>query len=204
MLRSIADEAGRLNRLIANLLAMTRLEAGALEVKRSWHSLEEIVGAALHRVEPLLGGRPIRVEVDRGLPLVAVDDVLIEQVIFNLIENASKHAPSSEPIEIHARAEGGEVEVSVADRGPGLPPGAGEQVFDKFYRGEESRGTVGVGLGLAVCRGIVEAHGGRIRALDRPGGGALFAFTLPLSADVPSVEAEPQVAEESPRTGVAP
>jgi two-component system sensor histidine kinase KdpD len=183
---------------------MTRLEAGALEVKRSWHSLEEIVGAALRRIEPLLGGRPIRVEVDRDLPLLAVDDVLVEQVIFNLIENASKHAPSSEPIEIRARTEGEDVVVSVGDRGPGLPAGAGEQVFEKFYRGEESRGTVGVGLGLAVCRGIVEAHGGRIRALDRPGGGALFVFTLPLSAEAPSIEAETPVAAEPPRTGVAP
>ena len=123
MLKSVADEASRLNRLVGNLLAMTRLEAGALEVKRSWHSLEEIVGAALHRIEPLMENRPVRIEIPRDLPLIAVDDVLLEQVVFNLVENALKHAPDEQPIEIRARASGDEVEVSVADRGPGLPPG---------------------------------------------------------------------------------
>src|SRR5262249_57102291 len=124
MLRSIADEAGRLNRLVANLLAMTRLEAGALEVRRSWHSLEEVVGAALHRLEPLLGTRPVRVDLPPDLPLVAVDDVLLEQVVFNLVENSIKHAPASTPIEIAARVREHDVEVSVADRGPGLAPGS--------------------------------------------------------------------------------
>src|SRR5207249_12059654 len=92
MLKTAADEASRLNRLVANLLAMTRLEAGALEVKRSWHSMEDLIGAALHRLEPMTGGRPIAVDVDADLPLVPVDDVLIEQVVFNLVENALKHA----------------------------------------------------------------------------------------------------------------
>jgi len=191
MLRSIADEAGRLNRLIANLLAMTRLEAGALEVKRSWHSLEEVVGAALHRLEPLLGDRAVRVSLPTPLPLVAVDDVLIEQVVFNLLENAVKHAPSSTPIEIEARVCEHELELSISDRGPGLVPGSEEQVFEKFYSGDTSRRTGGVGLGLAIARGIVEAHGGRLRASNRPDGGARFAFTLPLDARAPGVEPEP-------------
>ena len=202
MLRSIADEAGRLNRLIANLLAMTRLEAGALEVKRSWHSLEEVVGAALHRAEPLLAGRPVRVSLPAELPLVAVDDVLLEQVVFNLLENAIKHAPSSTPIEVEARVREHEVELAIADRGPGLAPGSEEQVFEKFYRGDSSRRAGGVGLGLAICRGIVEAHGGRLRAANRPDGGALFAFTLPLDRRAPGVEleesAEPPHAETRP------
>ena len=193
MLRSIADEAARLNRLVSNLLAMTRLEAGALEVKRSWHSLEEVVGAALHRLEPLLGGRPLRVGLPVQLPLVAVDEVLLEQVVFNLLENAVKHAPSSTPIEIEARVRDHEVELSVADRGPGLVPGSEEQVFEKFYRGDASRRAGGVGLGLAICRGIVEAHGGRLRAANRPDGGAAFSFTLPLDAHAPVVEPEPSL-----------
>jgi two-component system sensor histidine kinase KdpD len=193
MLRSIADEAARLNRLVTNLLAMTRLEAGALEVKRSWHSLEEVVGAALHRLEPLLGGRPVRVGLPAQLPLVAVDEVLLEQVVFNLLENAVKHAPSSTPIEIEARVRDHEVELSVADRGPGLLPGSEEQVFEKFYRGDASRRAGGVGLGLAICRGIVEAHGGRLRAANRPDGGAAFSFTLPLDAHAPVVEPEPSL-----------
>jgi len=193
MLRSIADEAARLNRLVSNLLAMTRLEAGALEVKRSWHSLEEVVGAALHRLEPLLGGRPLRVGLPVQLPLVAVDEVLLEQVVYNLLENAVKHAPSSTPIEIEARVRDHEVELSVADRGPGLVPGSEEQVFEKFYRGDASRRAGGVGLGLAICRGIVEAHGGRLRAANRPDGGAAFSFTLPLDAHAPVVEPEPSL-----------
>ena len=193
MLRSIADEAARLNRLVSNLLAMTRLEAGALEVKRSWHSLEEVVGAALHRLEPLLGGRPVRVGLPAQLPLVAVDEVLLEQVVYNLLENAVKHAPSSTPIEIEARVRDHEVELSVADRGPGLVPGSEERVFEKFYRGDTSRRAGGVGLGLAICRGIVEAHGGRLRAANRPDGGAAFSFTLPLDAHAPVVEPEPSL-----------
>jgi len=150
----------------------------------------QVVGAALQRLEPLLGGRPVRVNL-RVLPLVAVDDVLLEQVVYNLLENAVKHAPSSTPIEIEARAGEHEVEVSIADRGPGLSPGSEEQVFEKFYRGAPSRRAGGVGLGLAICRGIVEAHGGRLRAANRPDGGAVFAFTLPLDARAPGVEPEP-------------
>jgi two-component system sensor histidine kinase KdpD len=202
MLRSIADEAGRLNRLVANLLAMTRLEAGALDVRRSWHSLEEVVGAALHRLEPLLGTRPVRVNLPASLPLVAVDDVLLEQVVFNLVENAAKHAPSTTPIEVEARVRERELEVSVADRGPGLAPGSEERVFEKFYRGDDSRRSGGVGLGLAICRGIVEAHGGRLRAANRSDGGAVFTFTLPLETPAPTVAPEP--AAESPRVETAP
>jgi len=202
MLRSIADEAGRLNRLVANLLAMTRLEAGALEVRRSWHSLEEVVGAALHRLEPMLGSRPVRVSLLPTLPLVAVDDVLLEQVVFNLVENAVKHAAATSPIEIEARLRDHEVELSIADRGPGLAPGSEERVFEKFYRGDASRRSGGVGLGLAICRGIVEAHGGRLRAANRPDGGAIFSFTLPLDTRAPVIEPEP--APEPPRVETTP
>ncbi len=199
MLRTVADEAARLNRLVANLLSMTRLESGALEVKRSWHSMEEIIGAALHRIEPLLSERPVTVETALDLPLVAVDDVLIEQVVFNLVENAVKHAPSDTLIEIRARANDPMLEVTVADRGPGLPPGEEAQVFEKFYRGEGSHRSGGVGLGLAICKGIVEAHGGRIRAMNRPGGGAILWFALPLGTGAPAVE--PEDSEDPP--GVA-
>src|SRR5262249_26690694 len=127
MLKTVADEAERLNRLVGNLLAMTRLETGPPQGKRSWHPLEEVIGAALHRIEPLMGNRPARIEIAPNLPLVAVDDVLIEQVIYNLVENALKHAPSHEPIEIRARVLESQIEVSVADRGPGLPPAAEDQ-----------------------------------------------------------------------------
>ena len=203
MLRSIADEAGRLNRLVANLLAMTRLEAGALEVKRSWHTLEEVVGAALQRIEPLLGDRPLHVQIPPDLPLVAVDDVLLEQVVFNLVENALKHAPGAQPIDIEARSRGREVELSIADRGPGLAPGSEDRVFEKFHRGEASRRTGGAGLGLAICRGIVAAHGGRIVAANRPDGGAVFTLTLPLEMESPGVPPE-HGGEEASRTDAAP
>ena len=192
LLRTAADEAGRLNRLVGNLLAMTRLEAGAVQVHREWHSLEDLIGAALHRLEPLSDGRAFTVHVPDDLPLVPVDDVLIEQVLFNLAENALKHGASPSPIAIGARLAGSDVEVSVADRGHGLPPGAGERLFDKFYRGDAGRRSGGAGLGLAICRGIVQAHGGSIRAVDEPGGGARFTFTLPLGAGPPQLEAEPQ------------
>src|SRR5262245_4022354 len=196
MLKSLAEEATRLNQLVGNLLAMTRLEGGALEVRRSWHSLEEIIGAALHRSGPLAGDRPVRIDLPPHLPLVAVDDVLLEQVVFNLVENAIHHAPSSQPIEIRVRPTANEIEVSVADRGPGLPPGAEEQVFEKFYRGRSADRRGGAGLGLAICRGIVAAHGGRLWASDRVGGGAEFVFALPRDPDPPRVEQEAPAGEE--------
>jgi two-component system sensor histidine kinase KdpD len=202
MLKTVADEANRLNRLVGNLLAMTRVESGALEVKRSWHPLEEIIGAALHRIGPLAGDRTITVEVAADLPLVGVDDVLIEQVVFNLIENALKHAASPTPIEVRVGVADGEVEVSIADRGPGIPIGAEEQIFDKFYRGKQSHRTGGVGLGLTIGRGIVEAHGGRIRASNRLGGGTQFVFTLPLSPDAPRVDMD-AAPETQPQEGAA-
>src|SRR5262249_21718612 len=131
-----------------------------------------------------------------------VDDVLLEQVVFNLVENALKHAPGTQPIELEARSLGREVELTVADRGPGLAPGSEERVFEKVHRGEAARRTGGVGLRLAICGGIVEAHGGRIRAANRPDGGAVFSFTLPLDTESPGVEPE-HVADESHRTEAA-
>jgi len=198
MLKTVADEANRLNRLVGNLLAMTRLESGTLRVKRNWVPIEEIIGSALHRIEPLAGDREIRVDVAPDVPLVGVDEVLVEQVLFNLVENALKHAPTGGAIDIRARRTSNDVELSVADRGPGLRDGAEEQIFEKFYRGEDSRATGGAGLGLAICRGIVEAHGGSIRAANRPGGGAMFTFALPLSPDSPVVEVEVEPRGDAP------
>jgi two-component system sensor histidine kinase KdpD len=189
MMETIADEAGRLNRLVSNLLQMTRLEAGVMSLQRGWHSLEEVIGAALQRVAPLLAGRPVATHVPSDLPLVLLDDVLIEQVVFNLLENATKYAPPSGRIDVSARRAGDTLEVEVADRGPGLPAGEEEQVFVKFHRAGSGRAE-GVGLGLAICKGIVEAHGGRIRAANRTGGGAAFTFMLPLEGTPPIVEPE--------------
>jgi len=128
-----------------------------------------------------LGDRPVQIDVPADLPLVSVDGLLVEQEMVNLLENAARYTPPGGPVEIAARDAGTSVEIRIADHGPGLPPGAEERVFEKFYRGEAARpdGRRGVGLGLAICRGIVAAHGGRIAARNRPGGGAEFVITLP-------------------------
>ncbi|MFI5183360.1 MAG: DUF4118 domain-containing protein [Vicinamibacteria bacterium] len=187
---TIFEEADRLNRLVRNLLDMTRLQSGAVQVAREWHPLEEIVGSALNRLEPRLQGRPVVTHIADNLPLVALDGVLIEQVLVNLIENAVKYTPSGSPVEISAWRGDGEITVEVADQGAGVPPGEEERVFEKFHRIETRERPGGVGLGLTVCRGIVAAHGGRIWAENRPGGGAAFRFTLPLVGTPPSVVAE--------------
>ena len=192
--QSILDEAERLNSVIGNLLTMTSLESGGVEVRKEWQPLEEVVGAALSRMEPALAERTVNVRVPSDLGLVPLDSVLIEKVLLNLIDNAVKYAPVDQPVELAAWREDGGVAVEVADRGPGLPPGDEERVFEKFYRGSQSdRG--GVGLGLPICRGIVEAHGGRIWAENRAGGGVAFRFFLPREGSPP--EAEP--AEEEAR-----
>jgi two-component system sensor histidine kinase KdpD len=187
--QAIREEGERLNRLVANLLDMTRLESGAVQVRREWHPLEEIVGAALARLGSRLGDRPVTVRLPPELPLVPVDDVLLEQVLINLLDNAVKYTPPGTPIEIEAAAGDGWVQLEVADRGPGLPAGDEERVFDKFYRGRTGP-VPGVGLGLTICRGIVEAHGGRIAAENRAGGGLLFRIVLPLVGKPPEVGAD--------------
>jgi two-component system sensor histidine kinase KdpD len=179
LLRTAHGEALRLNRLVGNLLDMTRLEAGALKVHKEAQPLEEVIGAALNRVDDRLRDRAVRTDVPADLPLVPLDSVLIEQVLINLLENATKYTPPGSPVDVVARASGREVVVEVDDRGPGVPVADAERVFDKFYRAREVEGG-GVGLGLTICRGIVAAHGGRIWVEPRPEGGASFRFTLPL------------------------
>jgi two-component system sensor histidine kinase KdpD len=206
--QTACDEAQRLNRLLNNLLEMTRLEAGAVRVRKEWQPLEEIVGVAVGRVadgvaQPgqLPENHELTIDLPADLPLVPLDGILIEQVLVNLLENAVKHTPPGTPIRLGARfvpASAAQlkpaVEVSVADRGPGLAPGDEQRVFDKFYRGGADSGRGNVGLGLAICKGMVEAHGGRIWAENHPEGGAVFRFTLPLDGVPPQVRAEVPVA----------
>lgn len=180
LLASALGEAERLNRLVANLLDMTRLEAGALEVRKEWQSLEEIVGAALGRLARQLAGHEVAIALPADLPMVPLDELTLQQVLVNLLENAVKYAPAGTLIEIGAAVVDGSLEVHVADRGPGLPASDLERVFDKFYRTPDATGRPGAGLGLAICRGIVGLHGGRIWAENRPGGGAVLRFTLPI------------------------
>ena len=181
LLESIRDEAERLNRLVNNLLDVTRLESGSLQLRREWIPVEELVGVALARLATPLGDRKVTTRLPEDLPPVLVDGLLIEQVLINLIENATKHTPAGQPIDIDARRAADSVVVEVADRGPGLPTGEEQKIFDKFF-GAGTGG--GAGLGLTICRAIVEAHGGRIGGENRPGGGAVFRFSLP-AADPP-------------------
>jgi len=184
LLESVREEADRLNRLVQNLLEMTRLESGALQLRREWHPLEEVIGAALSRLGKELADRRVDTRVPPDLPLVPIDDVLVEQVLVNLLDNAVKYTPRESPIRIIATATDRAVTVEVADHGPGLPRGEEDRVFEKFHRGAE--GGRGVGLGLAIAQGIVKAHGGRIWAQNLPEGGVAFLFTLPLAGTPPA------------------
>jgi two-component system sensor histidine kinase KdpD len=183
LLKTVLEEAERLNRLIRNLLDMTRLESGAVKVKKEWLPLEELVGAALTRLESRLHEREVHVDLPRDLPLVPCDAVLIEQALINLLENAAKY--SSGPIEVSAVVREDEVVVEVADRGPGVPAGEEARVFEKFHRAAREGSPEGVGLGLTICRAIVSAHGGRIWVKNRAGGGASFQFALPIEGEAP-------------------
>lgn len=157
---------------------MTRLESGGLELKRDWIPLDEMVGSALGRLEAKLEGRAVTTDLEPDLPLLSVDPVLFEQVIVNLLENAAKYTPARSPIDVRGSRRGASVVVEIADRGPGIAEGSEERIFEKFHRGEHVA-IGGVGLGLSICKAIVEAHGGTIRAGAREGGGARFVITLP-------------------------
>jgi two-component system sensor histidine kinase KdpD len=180
LMETIRDEADRLSRLIANLLDLTRLDSGALQVRKELCPLEEIVGSALHRLRAQVAGREIRVDLPPDVLLVPVDPVLIEQVFVNLLENALRYSPAGSPLEVTAAVHGDDVAIAVADRGNGIPPGEEEQIFERFYRLADGARSDSTGLGLTICRAIVRAHGGRITAENRAGGGSVFRFTLPL------------------------
>jgi two-component system sensor histidine kinase KdpD len=181
------SEALRLSHLVRNLLDMTRLEAGALKVQKNLQPVDDVIDSVVQRFQGELEGRALEVDVPEDLPILPLDESLIELVLINLLENALKYTPPGSPIRIAARARDGAVEVEVADRGPGIPRGQEKQIFEKFYRASE--GPRGVGLGLAIARGIVVAHGGSIVAGPREGGGASFRFTLPLDEPARGVAA---------------
>jgi two-component system sensor histidine kinase KdpD len=185
--RAIDAEIDHLDRIVGNLLSMSRVESGALPAERDWQDLAELLGAVLRRMASQLDDRPLEVDLAPDVPLVAINATLIDQVLTNLLENALKHTPLGTPIAISARqgmsaAETDDVVVAVRDYGPGVPPADLDRIFDKFYRGGEAAvETSGAGLGLAICKGIVEAHGGRIWATNCSDGGMAFTFTLPVS-----------------------
>ncbi len=185
---AIQDEARRMSTLVGNLLDMARIESGEVKLNLQWQPLEEVVGAALNATHGLLKQHVIEVNMPRDLPLVRIDALLIERVLVNLLENASKYTPPGSRITLSAEPAADRLSVSVTDNGPGLPVGREEAVFQKFTRGERESATPGVGLGLSICRAIVESHHGAIEASNRPGGGARFTFTLPLGHPPAAVE----------------
>lgn len=195
---AIHDEALRMTGVVTNLLDMARLQAGSMRLNRQWASIEEVVGSALSACRRTLAGRPIETRVPHDLPLVRLDAVLVERLFVNLLENASKYTPSGSPIAIVAEtitsAAGRFVKVQVQDRGPGLPAGSESRLFEKFTRGEKESAKPGIGLGLAICRAIVEAHEGEIGAANRIDAngavaGATFWCTLPAN-ETPTIEPE--------------
>ncbi|GIK42607.1 MAG: two-component sensor histidine kinase [Chloroflexota bacterium] len=192
LLKTAHEEANRLNQLVGNLLDMSRLEAGALKVSPQPSDIQDLIGAALQRLDSALAGRAVSVELAPNLPLVPLDFVLIVQALVNILDNAVRYSPPGTPLDIQAQLTGDVLEIQIADRGPGLPSDDLKRIFDKFYRGPHTsldlpsdrrkRGDVpaGTGLGLSISSGIVEAHGGRIWAENRPGGGLVVKLALPL------------------------
>jgi two-component system sensor histidine kinase KdpD len=203
LVEAIHEEALRMTGLVTNLLDMARLQAGGVKLNRQWSMLEEAIGAALRSCRRTLAARPLRIHVPPELPLLRFDAVLMERLFANLLENAAKYTPAGTPLTIgaHVEEDGARrvVKVTLDDEGPGLPAGMETRIFEKFARGEKESAKPGIGLGLAICQAIVNAHGGTIGAENRrggsdgsggAGGGARFWFSLPIEDGAPALEAE--------------
>lgn len=193
MLQQLAGEihAGshRLNRVVNNLLDMNRLESGVVQPNREWCDVRELLQSAIEIESEALKGRDLRLDVPDSIPLALVDHLLMEQAIAKLLANAASHTPSRLPVEVDAEYENGHLVISVSDRGPGVPPEVLNRIFEKFYRGDDRRAG-GLGLGLSIARGFVEAHGGQLTAESRDGGGARFVMKIPVRVtDASTLEA---------------
>ena len=182
LLARIHEDAHQLQRLVANLLHATHLESGVLELKKALIPAEALVGAVLERLGSSLGNRQVKVELPSRLPLMNIDEALMEQVLINVLENAHKYSPQDLPIEIKGWATDRAVTLAIADHGPGIPEGEEDRIFEKLVRLPQAQARPGAGLGLAICKGIVEAHGGWIQAGTRPAGGAQILLSLPLGS----------------------
>jgi two-component system sensor histidine kinase KdpD len=185
LVASIARTAGEMSDLVSNVLDLMRFEAGHVQLRRDWQTVDDLVGTALGRLAGPLATHPVSLSWPEDLPAVQVDGPLMTQVFVNLLENVVRHTPAGTPIGIGGERHGAVLQVRVDDDGPGLPPGTPERLFAKFQRGREESNAGGAGLGLAICRAIVEAHGGRIAAENRPGGGARFLIELPVEPEPP-------------------
>jgi len=183
--RSIEKKAHEMSEVISNVLDLMRFESGEMSLNRRWESLDDLVGAALHRVDDRLAKHTVELRLNLELPPVYVDANLVVQVFSNLLDNAAKYTPPGTRICVSAVVDRAFLRVTVDDEGPGLPPGDPARLFDKFQRGNGEGTIAGVGLGLAICRAIIHAHGGLISARNCQGGGARFEFTLPTSEPTP-------------------
>ncbi len=190
MAQALQRESQRINAMVNNLLDMARLQSGAVQLRLQWQPVEEVVGSALQAMQTSLGAHRVHTELPPGLPMINLDAVLIERVLCNLLENAVKYTPAGSLIRISAELREAELWLRVADNGPGLPPGREEALFEKFARAKSESSTPGVGLGLAICRAIMQAHQGGIHAEPVPGGGAAFVLTLPLGNPPPLPDIE--------------
>ena len=197
LLETIHEDARQLQRLVANLLEVTRLESGVLDMHKEWVPAEELVGSALDRMRGQLTNRKVEIDLPSSLPLVPADAVLMEQVLINILDNAIKYGPEQSPIEIKGWATDRALTLAIADSGEGIPEGEEERIFEKLVRLPQGQRRPGAGLGLAICKGIVEAHGGWIRAGNRPNGGAQILVSLPLEGQPPQPPAEELPAEDT-------
>jgi two-component system sensor histidine kinase KdpD len=180
LIETAREEAERLNRLVGNLLDITRLEAGPIQLRRETCDIQELIGSALEQLGSPLKGRQVNVEIPAELPLVPLDFVLFSRVLVNVIDNALKYSPADKPVEIHAHETKDRLEIKVADHGDGIPPEDLKRIFDKFYRVQRPDNVSGTGLGLSISKGIVEAHGGSIKAENQRRGGAVISISVPL------------------------
>jgi len=203
LVEAICEEAERMERLVKNLLDMTRLASGAVSAQRDWIPVDELVGAALSRTEGKLSRHRVRTEIPGSPALVSVDPILVEQLLVNLLENAARHTPPGTEVLVRAEGGPGGLVLEVADRGPGVAPGDEEKVFERFHRGGRATGQ-GAGLGLAIARAIAEVHGGTLRLTSRPGGGASFRLALPGAGASPEVPEELEADRGSPASRASP
>jgi len=184
---TISESASRLTQMVRNVLDLFRFESGGLALNRDWQALEEIIGVALRRTEPLLAGKEIRVSIPKSFPLLFVDGLLLEKLFVNLFENIAKHAINAKLVEISAQSTDAEATIMICDDGPGFEAGLEKSLFEKLTRGKSSQGF---GLGLSICKAIVESHQGTISASNRAKGGACFTIILPLSTSQPEMNDE--------------
>jgi two-component system, OmpR family, sensor histidine kinase KdpD len=180
LLNGLREQALSIQHLVINLLEMAKLQSGGIELNKEWQPIEEVLGATLRQAMDMTIERKLAVKIQDDLPTLRIDAVLIERALWNLIENACKYSPEASPIDIAASLRGNCIDVSICDRGPGLPAGKEEDLFRPFQRGDSESSIPGVGLGLAIARDIVEAHQGKLLANNREGGGSCFHVLLPV------------------------